>query len=123
MPARIHSTWLNTRNTRIYCVDLSSFDGNPEGAAAEMRATREAIEGLGPHSLLVSVDLHGTGLNVEIEGFLHGCAGPARKMALLGVPALRRVWYRLTGLAAWPRQARFFDDFEKAKDWLADEGF
>jgi hypothetical protein len=123
MATRIHSTWLNTRNTRIYCVDLSSFNDDPDGLTREIDAARAVIEHLPENSLLVSLDLHSTRLTVEIERFLRDITRPVRKMAVLGVPGLRRAWYNVAGRAPWPPIARFFDDFEKAKDWLASEGF
>ncbi len=121
MPTRIHTCWLNTRNTRIFCVDLSSLDGNPAGLAAEIQAARAVIEAQPENSLLVTVDLHHTRLTLEIERLLRDSARPVRKMAILGVPGLRRAWYSLAGRAAWPGRARFFADFEQAKDWLAAE--
>jgi hypothetical protein len=123
MKPRIHSTWLNTRNTRIYCVDLSSFNDNPAGIAAEIEAARGQIEPQPENSLLITIDLHETRLTLEIERFLRDITRPVRKMAILGVPGLRRAWYNLAGRAPWPARARFFEDFEKAKDWLAGEGF
>ena len=90
MATRIHSTWLNTRNTRIYCVDLSSFNDDPDGLTREIDAARAVIEHLPENSLLVSLDLHSTRLTVEIERFLRDITRPVRKMAVLGVPGLRR---------------------------------
>ncbi len=40
-----------------------------------------------------------------------------------GVSGWQRLWYRLVKRVPWPKQARFFEDWEKAKDWLIDEIF
>ena len=48
---------------------------------------------------------------------------PIRKMAIIGIYGLRKIWYEKTRRVSWPRNAAFFSDWERAKDWLVAETF
>lgn len=36
-------------------------------------------------------------------------------MAIIGAPGWKKTWYGLTKKIQWPKNARFFDEHEKAK--------
>lgn len=79
------------------------------------------------NSLLVAVDLYEASMTPELVEFFRASAertgNPIRKMAIIGVSGRRRIWYQMVKRVTWPKTAVFFDDWERAKDWLVSEGF
>ena len=90
-----------------------------------MKVAGAVINQQGENSLLVAVDCHQTELLEEMVPFFKDYAGrpknPIRKLAVVGVSSFQRAWYRWTKGIAWPKNARFFADYEDAKDWLITE--
>jgi len=58
----------------------------------------------------------------EIEEFFRVNAtrspNPIRKMAILYVSDIQRFWYKVINRVQWPKNTKFFDDYEEAKEWL-----
>lgn len=94
---------------------------------AEIEASEAVIQQQAENSLLVAVALHQATMMPELTAFFKRYAGkernPIRKMAILYVTRWQRIWFRLAHGVTWPQNARFFDDYEKAKDWLVSEQF
>jgi hypothetical protein len=75
--------------------------------------------------LLVAIDLSDTAGWPEITAFFNANAGrarnPIRKRAILGLSNFQRWWYQRVRRVVWPKQSRFFNDWEQAKAWLVGE--
>jgi hypothetical protein len=127
MKKRIRATWVSRKERRIWCCDFSGFEGDRPGLVAEIEASQAVIQEQPDNSMLVAVDLCHTNIVPEIAAFFEinssPTENPIHKMAIIGVSSLQRFWYQRVGLITWPKNARFFDDWEKAKDWLVGEGF
>ena len=125
MSRRVNSKWLTRKETPIYCIDFSSLEKDIEGLKAEMQVAEAVIENQPENSLLLAVDLRQTAMSPELAAFFNRHAAPAhnpiRKMAILGISGLRRLWYGWTQGITWPRNAAYFEDYEKAKDWMVSE--
>jgi hypothetical protein len=127
MPRRIKSTWITRKETPIYCIDFSSLGSDRQSLLLEMHASEAVLCKQASDSLLVAVDLHHTDMMSEIIDFFRNCNNqdnnPVRKMAILGISGIQKVWYPWHLRFSWPKNAAFFDDYEKAKDWLIGECF
>jgi hypothetical protein len=126
MPRRVNSKWLTKRETSFYTIDFSGLGTDRQGLLAEMNTAEAVIGKQAENSLLVAVDAHQTEMMDELAGWFTAYAtrphSPVRKMAILGISPFKRAWYRWTGRVVWPKTARYFDDYEAAKDWLIGEG-
>jgi hypothetical protein len=121
---RLHTTWLNFKNTRLYCVDLSGCDKGDLRYLKEIQQADAVICSQPADSLLMSLDLSHTRMAPEIETFIHshrGSTDPIRKLAVLGLSDWQRIGLSLTRRLVWPANTRFFTDYESAKEWLARE--
>jgi hypothetical protein len=124
---RVHSTWINRKEVRIYCIDFSGLGSDHAGLHVEIEASEEVLCQQPVDSMLVTIDLHQSEMMPEIVEFLkkyaHQEQNPIRKMVILGITGLQRVWYALAKDVTWPQSAIFLEDFEQAKDWLIAEHF
>jgi hypothetical protein len=127
MKYRTRATWVSRKERDLWCLDFSGLDDDRPGLLAEIEASQAVIRRQPDNSLLVAIVLHGARLAPELVEFLNECACPGRnpihKLAILGVSRWQRIWHRWVTGVAWPRNARFFDDYELAKDWLVAERF
>ncbi len=125
MPRRVNSKWLTKRETSFYTIDFSGLGTDRQGLLAEMKVAGAVIGKQGENSLLVAVDCHQTHMLAEMVQFFKDYAGqpknPIRKLAVVGLSGFQRTWSRWTKGVAWPKNARFFTDYEEAKDWLIGE--
>lgn len=127
MKRRLRATWVSRNERDIWCLDFSGFDDDRPGLLAEIAASCSVIRRQPANSLLVAAVLPSGGLAPELIEFLNACSCPAsnpiHKMAILGMSGWRRFWHARAKGVVWPQNARFFDDYERAKDWLVGEGF
>lgn len=127
MKRRIHSTWISRKEVRIYCIDFSGLGSDHTGLATEIEASEAVIRQQPVNSLLVTVDLHQSEMMPEIAAFFNKYSvrgqNSIRKMVILGITGLQRVWYPLAKGVNWPQTAIFLEGFEQAKDWLIAESF
>ena len=127
MPRRVNSKWLTKKETSFYTIDFSGLGQDHQGLLAEMKTAQAVIGKQGENSLLVAVDCHQTEMMEEMVQFFTTYAGqpknPIRKLAVVGISSFRRSWYRWTRGIAWPKNTRFFADYEDAKDWLIGEKY
>ncbi len=127
MPYRMHSRWISYKGAPILGINLDGFEADRAGLRAEIEAVEAILRTQEPGSLLVVADLALTEMGPELIAFLEAHAGqegdPIRKMAIVGIPGWRRMWYCINKKVSWPRHARFFDGHEAAKPWLIAEGF
>jgi hypothetical protein len=128
--ARTHktrATWVSRKERDLWCLDFGGLEHDRAGLLAEIEAAQAVIQGQPDNSLLVAAVLPEAGLAPELVEFLNcyssAAHNPIHKLAILGVSGWRRFWYARTGAVAWPSNARFFDDYELAKDWLIEEEF
>ena len=124
MPRRVNSKWLTKRETSFYTIDFSGLGKDRQGLLAEMNTAQAVISQRGANSLLVAVDCHQTEMMDELVQFFKTYSSqpnPIRKLAILGISSFQRTWYRWTRRVVWPKNARFFADYEEAKDWLIGE--
>ncbi len=127
MKHRTRATWVSRKERDLWCLDFSGLDDDQPGLLAEIEASQAVIRRQPENSLLVAIVLPATRLAPELVEFLNTYACPApnpiHKLAILGVSAWQRFWYRQAQGVIWPTNARFFDDYELAKDWLVAERF
>ena len=127
MPYRMHSVWISHKLTPVLGINLDGFEADRAGLRAEIEAVEAILSTQERGSLLVIVDMALTDMGPELIAFLNAHAGqagdPIRKMAIVGISAPKRIWYRLSKKVSWPKHARFFDGHEPAKAWLITEGF
>jgi len=123
MKKRTRATWVSRKEVPIWCCDFGGFGADRQGLVAEIAASQAVIDRQVENSLLVAVDLNDATLSPDVIAFFERYASqsqnPVRRMAILGVSGFQRCWYR----RAWPKTARFFSDWEKAKAWLVTERF
>jgi hypothetical protein len=125
MPRRVNSKWITKKETSFYTIDFSGLGADRQGLLAEMKTAEAVIGKQGENSLLAAVDCHQTEMMAELVQFFKTCAkpqkNPIRKLAILGISGFQRILYRWTKGVVWPKNARFFADYEDAKDWLIGE--
>ena len=92
---------------------------------AEIEASEAVIEQHAENSLLVAVALYQVTMQPELVAFFNRWAtraqNPIHKMAILYVSGWERIWAHVVKGVTWPKNSQFFDDYEKAKDWLVSE--
>ena len=127
MKRKIGSKWISFKMTQLYCIDFAGYGTDRQGVIAEIAAAEREICGYSPHSLLMACDLSQTEMMEEVIAFINQRAAapdsPFRKVAFVGVSAFRRFWYRYRKGVKWPKNARFFAEYEQAKNWLVEERF
>ncbi len=125
MPYRMQSRWISYENTPLFGINLDGFGADRQRLQAEIEAVESILRQKERGTVLAVVDLALTDIGPEAAAFLSAHAGqegdPIRKMAIIGVSPMRRLWYRLARKIFWPRHTRFFDEHEKAKPWLISE--
>ncbi len=121
----IRAKWVSRREVPLWCCDFGGFGSDRARLLIEIAASQAVIDQQAENSLLVAVDLSDTPPSPEIAAFFKTNANraqnPIRKLAILGLSGFQRWWYRYVKHVVWPRQTRFFHDWEQAKDWLVSE--
>ncbi len=127
MNRRARATWVTYREVPLWCLDFSEFGSDRAGLTAEIAASEATISQGRENSLLVVVALHRATIQPELVAFFDRWAtqpkSSIRKMAILYVSRVERVYDRWVKGVLWPRNSRFFDDYEAAKEWLISERF
>ena len=127
MMKRIRATWISRKERNIWCCDFGGFEGDLSGLITEIEASQFVIRQQAEDSLLVAVDLCQAKMTPEIAAFFNAYSSqaknPIHKMAVLGLSTFQKFRYHWFEGGNWPTNARFFDDWEKAKDWLIEEDF
>jgi hypothetical protein len=127
MKKRIRSTWVSRKERSIWCCDFSSFGSDRAGFLAELAASETVINSQRDNSLPVAVDLYDVHMEPELVEFFRNYArpnsNPVWKMAIVHISGARRLWLHMAAGVTWPPQAKFFEDYEAAKDWLVGEKF
>jgi hypothetical protein len=127
MKKRIRSTWVSRKEKSIWCCDFSSFGSDRAGVLAELAASEAVIDRERENSLLVAVDLYRVRMEPELVAFFQNygqpASNPVRKMAIVHISGVRRLWLQVARGVRWPPRAKFFEDYEEAKDWLVGEKF
>jgi hypothetical protein len=127
MKKHIRATWVSRKETSIFCCSFGGFKGDRQGLAEEVEASLDVICQYSPDSMLVAVDMYHPHFTPELLDFFRVYSNPQnnpiRRMAIIYVSPFQRFWYQRRKGVVWPRNARFFDDYEKAKDWLVGEIF
>ncbi len=127
MSFRMHSRWISHKGSPVLGINLDGFEADRAGLQAEIDAVEAILSTQENNSLLVVVDLALTNIGPEVAAFLNAHAGqesdPIRKMAIVGISGVRKIWYQRVRKISWPKHARFFDGHEEAKAWLISDGF
>ncbi len=122
---RIRAKWVTYKEVPLWCCDFGGFGPDRAGLQSEIAASQAVIDQRPANSLLVAVDLNNTPVTPEIVAFFNANAdrpqNPIRRVAILGVSDFQRWWYRRVKHVVWPKQSRFFQDWQLAKDWLVSE--
>ncbi len=127
MAKRLRSVWVTMKEIPIFGLNLAGYEFDRAGVAAEVKAAEEMLSRHFGSPVRVDLDLAHTVMTPEIVRFLNAHAGqpgdPIFKLAIIGLSGWKKTWYRLVKKINWPRNARFFDEHEKAKAWLITERF
>ncbi len=127
MRPRLSAKWVTYREVPLWCCDFGGYGSDRAGLLAEIAAAQAVIDQQSENSLLMALVLHNARLTPEIVTFLNSNANQSksslRRLAILGVSDFQRWWYQHMKYVVWPRQSRFFNDWEKAKAWLVSERF
>jgi hypothetical protein len=127
MKKRIRAVWITRKEREIWCCDFGGFGGDRAGLVTEIEASQAVINQQVEDSLLVAVDLCQAKMTPEIAAFFKKYSdqtkNPIHKMAIVGVSTFQKLRYQWLDNISWPKNSRFFSDWEKAKDWLIEEGF
>jgi hypothetical protein len=125
MQPRLRTKWVTYKEVPLWCCDFGGFGADQAELQAEIAASQAVIDQQPENSLLAAIDLSGARLTPEIVAFFNANAGRRRnrlrRMAILGVSDFQRWWYHHVKPVVWPRQSRFFNDWEQAKAWLVSE--
>jgi hypothetical protein len=124
---KYRATWISRKERSIWCCDFSGFGLDRAALAAEIEVSDATIRQQSEGSLLVTVYMHQPNFTPELlEFFQHNSRpenNPIHKMAIIGVSGFEKFWFQRMKKISWPKNAAFFSDYEKAKDWLIGEGF
>jgi hypothetical protein len=127
MPKRLRSVWVTMKEIPMFGLNLAGYGSDRDGVIAEINAAEEMMSRHFGSPLRVDLDMAQTDMMPEIIRFLHKHSGqpgdPIFKLAIIGIPGWKKTWYHLTKKICWPKNARFFDEHEKAKAWLITERF
>ncbi len=127
MTTRTEAKWVTYKEVPLWCCDFGGFGADHDRLVTEIAAAQVEIDRQPENSLLIAVMLTDVTLTPEIVAFFTDNAqrphSSIRKMAILGVSAFQRWWYRWGKHMVWPAPSRFFMDWEKAKRWLVAEKF
>ncbi len=127
MQHKTRAKWVSYKERDLFGCDFSGFGSDRSSLAAEIQVSEAIIRQQAENSLLLAVYMHEAAPTPElIRFFERSCCpvkNPIRKMAILGVSNIQRIWYQRVKGISWPKNARFFDDYEKAKAWLVAERF
>ena len=119
---KFRATWVSYKERSLWCCDFSGFGANRQDLQAEIEMSDTVIRQQPEDSLLVTVVLYKTKMTPEIEEFFRvnttRSPNPIRKMAILYVSDIQRFWYQVINRVQWPKNTKFFDDYEEAKEWL-----
>ena len=125
MKNRIRSRWVSYLENPLFGMNLCGFEGDRQGVVAEIEAVEDILCKQPWQSVLAVLDIARTNMTPELVAFIQAHSGqegdPIRKLAIIGVPEWKKIWYRYVKKVAWPKKARFFDEHEKAKAWLVGE--
>ncbi len=117
------SQWIEHKGQKIFHIDVSNFEMDAEGVRAELEAAVSVVVKEAKGSVLLLADLRGTTMGSDVTGAMRANAPKMkpyfRKAALVvQVSKMRKVILDTLTLIIGFMPKRF-DDFEKAKDWLA----
>ncbi len=127
MPRRLRSVWVTMKEIPMFGLNLAGYGSDREGVVAELTAAEDMLCHHFGDRVRVAMDIAQTDMMPEIIQFLHAHTGersdPIFKLAIIGLPGWKKTWYQWTKKIRWPKNARFFDEQEKAKAWLISERF
>jgi len=110
-------------------MNLCGYGTDATAIRAEIDAAEENLQAIHKNVHLIDLDISDTTMTAEIAAMLSaflrahpGSPGdPVRKLAVIGVPAAKRMWWKLKWKIEWPPTTRFFTAHEDAKAWLISE--
>jgi hypothetical protein len=118
----MRSEWITHEGQQIFIQDFSNhYLTDTDGVKEELAAVQQIVLEQPENSILALVDFRDTQINNELMDLMIASANltksRVRKTAVLGIVGTKRIladmFIGLTG-----QQLTFFDDMEKAKDWL-----
>jgi hypothetical protein len=127
MSRRLRSVWVTMKEIPLFGLNLAGYGSDREGVVAELTAAEEMFSRHFGDRVRVDMDIALTDMMPEIVAFFNAHTGepsdPIFKLAVIGVPGWKKWWYQVSKKIRWPKNARFFDEHEKAKAWLITERF
>ncbi len=129
IPPRLRSVLISHKLTPLYGMNLCGYGADAAAIRAEIDAAEETLKAIHKNVHLISLDISDTTMTAEIAVMLSafllahpGSPGdPLQKLAVIGVPSAKRLWWELKWKIKWPPTARFFTAQEEAKAWLIGE--
>jgi hypothetical protein len=120
----MRSNWIEYRGKKILYQDFSKQFYNSAAVKAELAEVQKIVLGEPENSVLVLSDLRDTNVGSDLLPSMNAASATTkshvRKTAVLGVTGMKRkLADLLTALTG--QQLKYFDDFESAKSWLAQD--
>ncbi len=129
MPPRLRSVLITHKLIPLYGMNLCGYGADAAAIRAEIEAAEEILRAVHKNVHLVGLDISDTNMTAEIAAMLSaflnahpgGSGDPLHRLAVIGVPAAKRLWWKWKWKIEWPPTARFFTAQEDAKAWLIGE--
>lgn len=120
----MHSIWIEHKGKRIFYQDFSKNFYNAAAVKKELAEVQKVVTAQPKDSVLVLSDFRDTNVGNELLSSMNAASAATKayvhKTAVLGVTGMKRkLADLLTALTGQP--LKYFDDFESAKNWLAEE--
>lgn len=120
----MRSIWIEHQGKKIFYQDFSKHFFNSAAVRTELEEVQKVVTAEPKDSVLVLSDFRDTNVGSDLLASMNEASRATkayvRKTAVLGVTGMKRkLADLLTMLTGQP--LRYFDDMEKAKNWLAEE--
>ncbi len=118
------STWIEHQGKKIFYQDFSKHFYNSAAVKEELAEVQRIVISQPKDSVLVLSDFRDTTVGNELLASMNAASAATKsfvhKTAVIGVTGMKRTLADLL-TALTGQSLKYFDDFEAAKDWLAED--
>lgn len=120
----MRSEWIEYKDKKIFYQDFSNLFYNATAVKEELAEVQKIVLSQPKNSVLVLTDMRDTNVGRDLLPAMNAASAATkdfvRKTAVLGVTGVKRkLADLLTALTGQP--LKYFDDIERAKEWLVEE--